>query len=72
MTMEYTVSVTDWTEKRGYRDSGRGWRVRCFCLPSDDFNALGHTVFERYYRSEIKARAEAVALAKQYGAPFPA
>ncbi len=59
----YTVTVTDWTKPRGYKNSGRGWRVRCFGLPTDNWNAMGQTVSESFYRSEAKARAEAAKLA---------
>ena len=67
-TMEYTVTVTDWTQPRGYRNSGRGWRVRCFGMPTDDWNAMGVTVSEQYYRSEAKARREAAGLARVWNA----
>lgn len=72
MAMQYTVTVTDWTQRRGYRNSGRGWRVRCFGLPDDDWNALGTTVFEQFYRSEDKARREAADLAKTWNATLSA
>jgi len=68
MAMQYTVTVTDWTQPRGYRNSGRGWRVRCFGLPDDDWNSLGHTVSETYYRSEKAARKAAAELAKAWNA----
>lgn len=68
MAMIYTVTVTDWTQPRGYRNSGRGWRVRCFAMPDDDWNALSQTVSEAYYRTEAKARREAADLAKVWNA----
>lgn len=68
MAMNYSITVTDWTERRGYQNSGRGWRVRCFGLPDDDWNAMGHTVSETYHRTEAAARREAARLARDYGA----
>ena len=68
MTMQYTVTVTDWSQPRGYRNSGRGWRVRCFGLPDNDWNAMGHTVSETFHKSESAARKRAAELAKQYDA----
>ena len=67
-TVSYSVTVADWTERRGYRNSGRGWRVRCFCIPDNDWNALGRTVAEQFFRTEAAARKEAASLAKQYNA----
>ena len=66
MSMTYSVTVTDWTQQRGYRGSGRGWRVRCFGLPDDDWNALGQTVFEAFYRTEREAEHQAEILRKQW------
>jgi hypothetical protein len=66
--MHYTVTVTDWTQPRGYRGSGRGWRVRCFGLPDDDFNALGRTVSEQFFRSQSAAVKAAKDLARRYSA----
>ena len=68
MTMHYTVTVTDWTKPRGYRGSGRGWRVSCFGLPDDDSNAMGVRVAEEFIRNEAKARARAAELVRAYGA----
>jgi hypothetical protein len=68
MTMHYTVTVTDWTKPRGYRGSGRGWRVSCFGLPDDDSNAMGLRVAEEFHRNESKARRRATELARQYDA----
>jgi len=68
MAMQYTVTVTNWTQRRGYRGSGRGWRVRCFGLPDDDFNALGHTVSEQFFRSHVLAVSAARSLARQWNA----
>lgn len=68
MAMQYTVTVTDWSERRGYRNSGRGWRVRCFGMPDDDWNALGHTVAETFHRTEAAARKVAAELAKSWNA----
>lgn len=68
MAYQYTVTVTDWTQSRGYRGSGRGWRVRCFGLPDDDFNAMGHTVAESFHRTEAAAIRQANDLAQQYRA----
>ena len=68
MAVTYTVTVTDWTQRRGYRNSGRGWRVRLFSLPDDDWNALARTHFEEYYRSERTAREKAAQLARVYSA----
>jgi len=66
--MTYTVTVTDWTQQGGYRNSGRGWRVRCFATPSDDWNALSQTVSETFHRTEAAARKRAAELARQYDA----
>lgn len=33
MTSIYTLTVTDWTQRRSYANSGRGWRVRLFSMP---------------------------------------
>lgn len=68
MTMKYTVTVTDWTQPRGYRDSGRGWRVCCIGLPDDNWNALGTRVFEQFYRTEKAARDAATRVAEQWKA----
>lgn len=68
MAMQYTVTVTDWTQRRGYSGSGRGWRVRCFGMPDDDWNALGHTVSESFHRTEAAARKVADQLARDYRA----
>ena len=72
MSMQYTVTVSDWTQRRGYRNSGRGWRVRCFGLPDDDFNAMGRTVSETYHRTEAAARKEAAKLAETWRATLAA
>jgi hypothetical protein len=69
--MIYTVTVTDWTQRRGYKNSGRGWRVRCFGMPDDDWNSLGRTVSETYHRTEAAARACAEDLAKLYNCEVP-
>jgi lauroyl/myristoyl acyltransferase len=66
--MKYTVSVSDWSEPRGYRNSGRGYRVRCFGLPDDNWNAMGQTVFEQFFRTESAAAKAAASLAKQWNA----
>ena len=66
MTVTYHMTVTDWTQRRGYRNSGRGWRVRLFSLPDDDWNALGSTVEERFFRTEAAARKRAAELAAEY------
>ncbi len=68
MAMRYTVTVTDWSKPRGYRGSGRGWRVRCFGLPDDNWNALGHTMVETFCRTESAARKLAEKLARDYHA----
>lgn len=64
----YTVTVTDWTQRRGYRGSGRGWRVRCFGLPDDDWNSLGHSVSETFHRTRAAAERVARELAAHYNA----
>lgn len=68
MAMTYTVTVTDWTQSRGYRNSGRGWRVCCFALPDDDWNALSRTMSESFHRTEAAARKRAAELARQFSA----
>ena len=68
MAMNYTVTVTDWTQSRGYARSGGVWRVRCFALPDDDLNALGRTVFEQFYRNKPAALQAAHDIAKTFGA----
>lgn len=70
MTMRYTVTVTDWTEPRGYPGSGRGWRVRCFGLPDGNWNATGSTVYEAYHPSKEDAVAKARELATTHSATF--
>lgn len=68
MADRYTVTVTDWTQRRGYRGSGRGWRVRCFSMPDDDMNAMGRTVSETFHRGKPEALRVAAELADAYGA----
>lgn len=68
MAIHYTVTVTDWSQPRGYRNSGRGWRVRCFGMPDDDWNAMGRTVAETFHRTEAAARKRAAELVKAYDA----
>ncbi len=66
MTVTYHLTVTDWTQRRGYRNSGRGWRVRLFSLPDDDWNALAYTIEEQFFRTEAAARKRASELAAEY------
>ena len=66
--MEYTVTLTDWTQRRGYRNSGAGFRVRCFGMPKGDLNAMGHTVAEQFFRSYKAALKVAQDLAADYKA----
>ena len=66
--MTYTVTVTDWTQSRGYRNSGRGWRVRCFATDDNNWNALSQTISETFHRTEIAARKQAAELAKRFNA----
>ena len=68
MAKQFYVSVTDWTQPRGYKNSGRGWRVRCYSMLDDDYNALGTTVFEDYFRTEKKAQNVADRLRRDYNA----
>lgn len=68
MAMQYTVTVSDWSKPRGYRGSGRGWRVSCFAMPDDNWNALGQRVAESFHKTEAQARARASELAKAYNA----
>ena len=71
VSVTYHVTCNDWTQRRGYRDSGRGWRVRLFSLPVDDWNAMGRTISETFHRSEKSARAEAAELARLYECAAP-
>ncbi len=66
-TVTHHVTVTDWSQRRGYRNSGRGWRVRCFAMPVGDWNALGVTIEDSFHRSEAAARRRAAELAQSYG-----
>ena len=68
MTMKYTVTVSDWTQPRGYRDSGRGWRVSCIGMPDDDWNARATRVAETFHRTRAAADKRAKELAASYGA----
>lgn len=56
----YTVSVSP-TRQRGR------FRVRCFALPDDDWNALGRTAYEQTHNARV-ARKVAAELAAQYDA----
>ena len=60
--LEYTVSVSD------YADRGHGYRVRCFGLPRDDWNALGTTVYEAYHRTRASAKTKAIELMRDWRA----
>jgi len=62
MTIRYTVTVSNRTDIR------QGWRVSCFGLPDDDWNALGHRVAESTHRTKAAADKRADELAKAYGA----
>ncbi len=66
MSETYHLTVTDWSQRRGYRNSGRGWRVRLFSLPDDDWNALAYTIKEQFFRTEAAARKRARELAVEY------
>ena len=68
--LQYSISVSDWTEPRGYRDSGRGWRVCVLALPDDDWNAVGRRVHETFHRTLAKANKCAMEQAKIYGIEF--
>jgi hypothetical protein len=65
MAMEYTVTVSKRSGVRGQRDK---WRVSCFGLPSDDWNALGRRVAEQWFTSERAARKSASDLATAWNA----
>lgn len=45
----------------------RGWRVRTFIMPAD-WNALGITLDEQWFRSEAAARKHAARMAADYRA----
>jgi hypothetical protein len=68
MPIRYSVSVTDWTSARGYANSGRGWRVRCFGMRDDDWNAPAITVYESFFPTESEARDVATAQAQIWAA----
>ncbi len=68
--LTYSLTVTDWTQPRGYANSGRGWRVRLFSMPDDDWNAMGSTHHESLHRTLAAANKQAAALAKSYGIAF--
>jgi hypothetical protein len=44
----------------------RGWRVRTFRQPAD-WNAMGITLDEQWFRSETRAMAHAADMASQHG-----
>lgn len=69
-TATYSLTITDWTQKRGYANSGRGWRVRLFSMPDDDWNAMGTTHHESFHRTLAAANREAASVAKSYGVAF--
>jgi hypothetical protein len=61
MAMHYTVSTA-------HDPHGRGYRVRCFGLPDDDWNALGHTVYEHTHDHREDAIAAAKSLMAEWSA----
>lgn len=61
--MKYSVSIS----KQPPHRSG-GWRVSCFGLPTDDWNALGRRVAESFHRTEAAARRRASELARAWNA----
>ncbi len=63
MTMKYTVTLSKQSQRRPVC-----WRVSCFGMPDDNWNALGQRVSESFHRSESVARKRAAELAQQYGA----
>ena len=60
--MPYTVTVSNRTDIR------QGWRVSCFALPDDNWNALSRRVHESFHATEKAARKMAARLAKEYNA----
>lgn len=60
--LKYTVTVSNRTIIR------QDWRVACFGLPDDDWNALGTRVHESTHRTELAARKEAKRVAAIWSA----
>lgn len=65
MTMEYTVTISKRSGNGRTRDK---WRVSCFGLPSDNWNALGSRVSEQMFTNERAARKAAGELATAWNA----
>lgn len=62
MAMQYTVTVSDRTDIR------QGWRVSCFGLPDDDWNARSTRIAESFHRTKAAADKRADELAAAWGA----
>lgn len=60
MTMRYSVTVSKQPDGR--------YRVACFGLPDDDWNALAHRVHESYHRTRAGADRMAEKIAAQWKA----
>ncbi len=58
------VSISDNTR---VSHGKRGWRVRTFRLPAD-WNSLGITLDEQWFRSEATARRHGARMAADYSA----
>ena len=62
MAIVYTVTVSNRTDIR------QGWRVSCFGLPDDDWNALSRRVHESFHKTEADARKRAAQVAREFNA----
>lgn len=62
MALRYTVTVSDRTQVR------QGFRVSCFALPDDDWNAVSRQVAESFHRTRESAMKRARELARTWQA----
>jgi hypothetical protein len=60
--MRNTVTVSNRT------DIGQGWRVSCFALPDDDWNAVSWKMHESFHATEKQARKMAAQVAQEFNA----
>lgn len=62
MTIRYTVTISDRSALR------QGFRVSCFGLPDDNWNATSRNVAESFHRTRAAALKRAKELAAAWGA----
>jgi hypothetical protein len=65
--IQYVITLSDWTKPRGYRGSGRGWRLYVGCYDPNDWNSGNTHISEQFFRSRDKAVREAERAAEVYG-----